>query len=273
MKAALKLFLSCLVLALVIISCQKQAKQPATSTTNGVSADVLQKISSQGFSTDNVRKQDGGYLVEGDILMTDESLNQVITSPDLLIANVEQYNTYNLVTSLPRTITVSMSNLPQAYSDGLDIAISRYNAQSLQLSFQRLGSGGDIQIIGFNQGPSGGYITLGSSGFPSGGNPYNQIKLNTNSQAYGSNPDINYMGSIIAHEMGHCIGFRHTDYKNRSYSCGGAKTNEGAGTIGAIHIPGTPTGPRDPGSWMLSCANGTNRPFNANDIVALNYLY
>ncbi len=53
--------------------------------------------------------------------------------------------------------------------------------------------------------------TLGSSGFPSGGNPYNQIKMNTNAQAYGTNPNKFYITSVLQHEMGHCIGFRHTD--------------------------------------------------------------
>ncbi|MES1160442.1 MAG: M57 family metalloprotease, partial [Bacteroidota bacterium] len=117
-----------------------------------------------------------------------------------------------------------------------------------------------------------GFITLGSSGFPSGGNPYNSIMMNTNAQAYGSNPNVLYVGSVIQHEMGHCIGFRHTDYMNRAYSCGGSAVNEGASNVGAILIPGTPSGP-DANSWMLACSNGGNRTFNANDIIALNYLY
>jgi hypothetical protein len=60
---------------------------------------------------------------------------------------------------------------------------------------------------------------------------------------------------------------------NRQYSCGGQAVNEGASAYGAVHIPGTPTGP-DPNSWMLACINsGGDRPFNANDRTALNYLY
>ena len=49
--------------------------------------------------------------------------------------------------------------------------------------------------------------------------------------------------------------------------------NEGASTVGAILIPGTPTGP-DAASWMLACLSSTtNRPFNNNDKTALSYLY
>lgn len=94
-----------------------------------------------------------------------------------------------------------------------------------------------------------------------------------NSRAIGTNPNANYLATILAHELGHCIGFRHTDYMNRAYSCGGSPTNEGASTVGAVHIPGTPT-TADPNSWMLACiGSGQNRPFNANDKTALNYLY
>jgi hypothetical protein len=81
------------------------------------------------------------------------------------------------------------------------------------------------------------------------------------------------MTTVIAHEVGHCIGFRHTDYMDRSYSCGGSPSNEGASSVGAILIPGTNAGP-DAGSWMLACLSATtNRPFNNDDKTALAYLY
>ena len=96
--------------------------------------------------------------------------------------------------------------------------------------------------------------------------------MNTNVQAYGANPNEFYITSVLQHEMGHCIGFRHTDYFNRALSCGGSKSNERAGTIGAILIPGTPSG-FDSESFMLACSAGTDRTFNPNDKIALNYLY
>jgi hypothetical protein len=79
----------------------------------------------------------------------------------------------------------------------------------------------------------------------------------------------------MAHEMGHCIGYRHTDYMNRAYSCGGNRSNEGQAKngVGAVHISGTPTS-ADANSWMLACiGNNVNRPFNTNDKTALNYVY
>jgi hypothetical protein len=271
-KVLLTIGLGAAVTASVLFSCTKNNSQPAKQTT-AVSADVLKKISDLGFSTDEVRKQGDNYLVEGDILLTSANLSEASTSPNLRIAENEQYRTTNLVKSLPRTITVSVSNLPTVYATATANAVARYNALGLTIQFQIVSSGGNIQVIGFNEGPSGGYITLGSSGFPtSAGDPYNQIQMNTNAQAYGTNPDVNYLTSVLQHEIGHCIGFRHTDYMNRAFSCGGRRSNEGSAGIGAINIPGTPT-KADAGSWMLACSSGTDRTFNPNDVIALNYLY
>lgn len=270
MKKISRLSLLIFCVSFLTISCKRENIAPQ----NDVSQSVLNQIAAQGFSTDNVRKVSNGYLVEGDIILTNENLKQTSTSPTLLIANEEQYRTTNLVKNLPRIITVSVSNLPDVYSNATDGAIARYNAlPGTTITFQRVSSNGNINIVGFNQGPSGGYITLGFSGFPtSSGDPYNEIQLNTNPQAYGTNPDQGYVTSVIQHEMGHCIGFRHTDYMNRSFSCGGRHVNEGSAGVGAILIPGTPSKP-DAGSFMLACSDGTDRTFNANDLIAMAYLY
>jgi len=257
-----------------IVSCKKESAPATTTNQAGVSQATLDQISALGFSTADVRKVDGGYLVEGDILLSQNDLTTKVNSPFLRTAKEEQYRTRNLVTGLPRVITVRVSNLGTAFIAGTDTAIARYNRLGLSLTFRRITSGtANITITGFNEGPSGGFITLGSAGFPTNsGNPYNSILMNTNAAAYGSNPNVLYVGSVIQHEIGHCIGFRHTDYFNRALSCGGSASNEGSGSVGAILIPGTPSG-LSANSWMLACSNGGNRTFNSNDVVALNYLY
>ncbi len=137
----------------------------------------------------------------------------------------------------------------------------------LGITMQRVSSGGNINIRIVNTGQ---YIA--SAGFPdSNGNPYPEIKY---AKKYTSGYSDGFMTTVLAHEIGHCIGFRHTDYMNRAYSCGSGG-NEGQETtgVGAVHIPGTPTGP-DAASWMLACLSAsTDRPFNANDKTALGYLY
>jgi hypothetical protein len=252
----------------VIASCKKDAK---TTPTDEVSQAIKDKIYAVGFGTSNVQKVEEGYLVEGDIILTDEYLN---SNPQRLIlrsGTEEQYHTTNLVTGLPRNIKVALNSKLAAkagYSEGLTEMVRRYNAENLQITFTVVSSGADITFVDAH----GSY--LASSGFPSNGLPYGQVKVNSSAIGSGSSSTfVNYLATILAHETGHCIGFRHTDYANRAYSCGGSPSNEGASTVGAVWIPNTPTGP-DPNSWMLACiGSGVNRPFNNNDKTALNYLY
>ena len=254
------LSMAALAAAVVMVSCQ----QDESLTSKEISQATLDKISALGFSTQDVQLADNGYLVEGDIMLHDHDLDNARTRTHLNAANVEQYRTTNLV-SAPRTISVSVSGtVPAAFSTAVNNALARYNAENLGITFTRVASGGNINIRIVNTRQ---YIA--SAGFPSGGNPYNEIKYAKTYTTYSDG----FMTTVVAHEIGHCIGFRHTDYMDRSYSCGGSTANEGASSVGAIHIPGTPT-VADPGSWMLACLSAsTNRPFNNNDKTALGYLY
>lgn len=272
MKHTLRSLVLSGLIAFLFTACTKDVNE---TTSLDVSADELAQIKNLGFSTDNVQKTTDGYLVEGDILLSATDLQTKPTSPNLIIAQEEQYRTYNLVDpSSYSTITVALDNSSAqhqaVFSAALDEAIDRYNSLNLLIKFQRTNSRADITVTAYYQVSN----VLGSAGFPSrNGDPYRQVKMNTYHYSTGTgSTNTNYIATIMAHEFGHCIGFRHTDYMNRAYSCrsGG---NEGSGNVGAVHIPGTPTGP-DANSWMLACiANGVNREFNNNDKTALNYLY
>ena len=260
LKGSLILSLPCL----LFFSCKKSSTE--TSSQNEVTQNALDKILALGFSNKNVTRDEGDYIVEGDIRISESELNSRPEAQFLRVGTEEQYRTFNLVTALPRTIKVSISSrLSQQIVAALDEAIDRYNNQGLRLTFQRVSSGADINVV-----RAGGNF-LASAGFPSsGGDPYGQVKLNAN--AVSGQPQAT-VASILAHEIGHCIGFRHTDYMDRSFSCGGQPANEGSSNVGAVLIPGTPSAP-DPNSWMLSCiGSGQNRPFNPNDRTALAYLY
>ena len=269
-------------IAAVIVSCQKSANKSDSSITSGsLTDDEKSLIKSAGFDeTWAERTTAGNYLIEGDILLSRTQLTEMsgaAPTNNIIVADEEHYRTFNTVStpqSGTRTITVSLgSGFPSYYSTALDNALTRYNNLNLKIHFQRVSSGGDITINGANLGNSGGGCILGqSAGFPSNnGNPASGFTLSTSSCATTYLNTVDKVDEVMAHEIGHTIGFRHTDYKNR-ISCGGGG-GEGAGSIGAVHIPGTPTNVKgNYDSWMMACTNGKPN-LNGDDVIALNYVY
>jgi len=264
---------------LAILSCKKSA----TSTEDSLllSDDEKALVASAGFNRNWAeRSSDGGYLIEGDILLTKAQLQEMAGATpthNFIVADEEHYRTYNVV-STPgtgaRNITVSLGGgFPSNYSTALDNAIAQYNSYGLRITFSRVSSGGNIVITGANLGTSGGGCILGrAAGFPdASGNPSPGFTLSTSSCATTYLNTVAKVQEVISHEIGHCIGFRHTDYKRRS-SCGPGP-GESAGSIGAVHIPGTPTNVSgNYNSWMMACTNGSPS-FSADDGIALNYVY
>lgn len=257
--------------------------QEAVEPKNEISSEVLAKVAQAGFDPHTVELSDrGGYFVERDIYLTDQTLDELL-APAHMPGN-EQYSTNNLVAA-PRVINIyiedataggkkpSKNAFDALTVSAVDQAIGLYNAEGLSLTFQRVtdSKAADIEIIRL-KGKDEARGVQGAAGFPDKkGNPFNLIQLSGILESrYGMGQDE--ISTIVAHEIGHCIGFRHTDYFDRSFSCGGSPSDEGDAGFGANHIPGTPTAAEE-GSWMLSCNSGQFRPFTAADKTALDYLY
>jgi len=274
----------------VINGCTEE-EQPAPIQEE-VPQHIINKLNDLGFDTENQAPLvfEEGYLVEGDIYLKPVDLDNMKPANGLRIASEEQYSTNNLVsTGGSRNIAVYIpiassgggrgkkksSGFSQTYAAAVDEAISRYNTENLEISMSRVTSSNGADIVFTRLGKRDERRgVLGSAGFPtSSGDPYGEIKMSGILEStYGLSVDG--IATIIAHEMGHCVGFRHTDFFDRSISCGGGTSNEGDGGVGANHIPGTPTGATaNAKSWMLACTDGSDRPFNNDDQTALDYLY
>ncbi len=276
MKTIFKLILLVCCTILLFTACKKDAQKLVTI--DEISSTALFQIEKLGFNTQGLKKAKGGYIVEGDIFLADTNLFETPSSPNIILAQEEQYRTFNLVNpaKYPKIkIGFGKTSSPKqkVFSAALHEVIKRYNALGLSIKMQHAGSKPHIAITPYFEAGN----TLAYAGFPtSDGAPHNSIMINTYHFSTSTNENnINYIATILAHEIGHCIGFRHTDYMNRAFSCSGDDFHEGetANGIGAVHIPGTPV-TANANSWMLACiASGVNRPFNSNDLTALNYVY
>lgn len=227
--------------------------------------EIVSNLVEAGFRVDDLLIADGKVYVGRDAHVTLEASREMLQSLD---ESSEQYRTTNQVGTGVTKICVNPTpdfNTYSMLSQGLDLAIANYNERGLRLTFARGPSTGCTANI-TAQTTTG---TGGSAGFPSGGLPYGIINIGTGLQAYSA--DVNE--HVITHELGHAIGFRHSDYYNRSISCG-AGGDEGDAGVGAIHIPGTPTTASVGGSIMNSCFRSAETgEFTGSDVTALLALY
>jgi hypothetical protein len=268
-----------------LASCSKDAETlPEENPNSNLTQEIPQRVIDAAIILElntNFIRYDDFYFPDGssevrlffedDIVMTENELFTLAKAVEEA-GGTRQYRTFNLV-SQGRNISIigytggGGFGLSSKERTALQWAVNNYNrlsgvSISFNLSFGTNYQNKDMVVYhNPNQGGAG-----GSAGFPANGLPYKWVQI------YGLSPySTNVNEHVITHEIGHSVGFRHTDWFSRQ-SCG-QNVNEGSGGVGAVHINGTPTG-YDPTSIMLACFSSTeDGEFNANDIRALQEMY
>jgi len=224
--------------------------------------EIVDNLIQAGFPANDIQVIGETVYVGRDAEVSLEASREMLEAPD----SEEQYRTTNLVGASVTKICVNGAAFSGVFSTALNLAIQNYSERSLRFSMARTPSTGCSFTINANIDPN---MNGGVAGFPANGLPFGSITIGGLLSQYG----VDVIEHVITHELGHTIGFRHSDYYNRTISCG-TGGNEGAAGVGAIHIPGTPTNAAVGGSIMNACFRSSETgEFTGSDVTALLALY
>ena len=245
-----------IVIAIGMVRCsndvENDIQQESTITQQDVSSEILSKLQQMGFDMDktSVIPSKGGYIVDGDIFITQETLK----------ADNFQKQAFFGIVDCDRAGNIRIQNAlgnnaaGNGFQRGIDLW-NRVNRTTLQLV--EVNSNPDILVRLAAPGEIGGW---GLGEFPTNGVEGGLIILNLNEPSIDGDPVTpREWGNILAHEIGHNIGFLHVE-------------QEFLGTA----VPGTPVG-SDPNSIMTSGSNPgvvfNARRVSRNDARAVRRMY
>ncbi len=205
------------------------------------------------------------YVVGGDIELSKEELTKLQQMDDAMLKQYRTFNLVNIGTINVVGYTGGRFALTEKMRTSLTWAIANYNRININKQFNlRFGGDTNGDIVVYRDPDDNG--AGGSAGFPSDGRPFKFVRILSGMERF----DTNTNEHVMTHEIGHCMGLRHTDWQTRQ-SCSNGR-GEGALDIGAVYIPGTPGG-FDANSVMLSCFGNEDGEFGQFDVIALERLY
>jgi len=222
--------------------------------------DLSAMVEALGFRGDMVQDFGDYVLVEGDIHLTKDELRAGPRTTDPLGPRF-QYRTTNLVTPANvHDIRVDVSGLASqpGWQTAAREALTHWSGISNSHVLMVEGGPADISVATTCTSPN----VAAFASFPAGGNVGSTIYVNT-CFAYSTSHAQKVHNMV--HELGHTIGFRHSNY---------VQMGESAGVEGAVHVWNTPTSGNASGSVMNGgTALSSWAGFAASDLTAVQSIY
>lgn len=286
--------------ACLLLSCSKKEKDLQESTPKPeekiteIPSSLKEALTCLKFDTQGAKMQGDYLILENDIIISKKNLQDKIEAmakadtsarTSQYALNPDAVLTWANSGGITYFIDPSVNSIPgfgaQWVTAILEGTTDWNNIPSCHVQFTRVMQAAGAELIFYADGSPllpgcgqnlGGNV-VARSRYPEGGNIGAWISINDNISAFF---DYNGMVSTIRHEVGHALGFRHSDMYNRIDGGGNEGANStttcGQQVFGGNLLLATPD--RDLNSVMVSASDGfTNTPFNNFDIRAAQLLY
>jgi len=274
-----KILVTSFVISTLLTSCKKEQGDNAEDVSHQKNDEVYGMLLKKGISRAMIQDLDGYYLVENDLLIKKQGtdlvalksfLDPIENSNVAIRSQLKASNPKKAQTRTPNLIFASNSgvilykiDVDYTWNSAIQKAVSNWSQISnTTVNFFPVmdGTPTDNWIIFVNDGGILPNNVIAAAEFPSNGEVGFRVRINLD---FNNSQQVSESGKIynMVHEIGHCLGFRHTNWQ---------QMNENQD--GATLIPGTPQ--QDGLSVMNggTALNGWNG-FSQYDILAAQTIY
>ena len=228
-----------------LVACNKDN---AVEQSTFLNKDHVELIKQMGFTEEDIIELTETYILEGDVVVFKDALDQ-INKNGQNEGNARLKQAFGGMSFLVgygyRHINIFLDQ--QSFNNlnveaELEVVVNAYNSMKSYLEFNIVDNANDASII-IEQGVGQGTDDCAEAGFPLNGRPGSTIIIDEG--VVGANFTHNQMVFLIAHELGHCIGLRHTNWHSPSNGWGPepkyvTHPDNDAIIVSALTITGTP---------------------------------